>query len=250
MSNRYFPTLKEIVYNTLAVIHNHPAIQNPIVKYPLPNFNNIQEPVKIERYRTYDGLELIEPGLTLSIFPRYGSALSSASSPYGGSLASEFKPYTLGAKSEGSMYESTYYLTINLAYQDVALNNEKTLIYVKDKFNNVASDREKLMSNSNDPFPISKELVLEINPAEEILRDYLEVIRLILESIDYYAPWSIRSSIITGMGFPSTSWSKDNKQIYFHQAYMNWELSTYAPTNYEDHPIEIRNLIINTQRST
>jgi hypothetical protein len=244
MSNRYFPTLKEIVYNTLSVIHNHPAIKNPIVNYPLPNFNNVYEPVPIERYRSYDGLELIEPGLTLSIFPRYGSALSSAASPYGGSLASEFKPYTLGAKSQGSMYEATYYLTINLAYQDVALNNEKTIVYVKDKYNNISIDKEKLIDNSKDIFPNKYEFALEINPAEEILRDYLEVIRLILESIDYYAPWSIRSSVITGMGFPSTSWNKDTKQIYFHQAYMNWELSTYAPTNYDEHPITIRNLDI------
>lgn len=239
MSNRYFPTLKEIVYNTLTVIHNHPAVQNPIVLEPVADFNGKFNPVPIDRYRSYDGLELVEPGLTLSIFPRY----SPSDAPYGGSLASEFKPYTLGPKTQGSMYEATYFLTIGLAYQDVAINNTKRLVYVQDKYSNVASDEDKLKDYSEDKFPKKKFMELEINPGEEIVRDYLEVIRLILEGIDYYAPWNIRSSSITGMGFPSTSWSKDSKQIYFHQAYMNWELSTYAPTTYQE-PGLVRNLTI------
>lgn len=237
--NRYYPSLKEIIYTTLSIIHNHPAIKDPIVKSPVPDVNGNYLPIPIDRYRNYDGLELIEPGLTLSIFPRFSPAEKS----YGDRLATEYKPMTIGAKRQGFMYESTYNLVIHLAYQEVALNETKQLVYAIDKYNNIASDPDLLKDHSKDPFPKLANVPIEVNVAEDILRDYLEVIRIILEQIDYFAPWNLRGTSITGMGFPSTSWSQENKQIYFHQAYMNWEISTYAPATYEQ-PTLIRNIKI------
>lgn len=240
--NRYYPSLKEIIYTTISIIHNHPYIQNPLVKSPVPDLNGNYLPIPIDRYRNYDGLELQEPGLTLSIFPKFSPAEKS----YGDRLATTYTPVTMGGKHKGFMYEATYSLVIHLAYQEVALNETKQLIYVKDKFNNVSSDKEKLIDNSGDLFPKSGVVPIEVNVAEDILRDYLEIIRIIIEQVDYYAPWNLRGTSITGMGFPSTSWSQESKQIYFHQAYMNWEISTYAPSTY-DQPYPIRNLEVTSR---
>ena len=238
--NRYYPTLKEIIYTALTIIHNHPNIKKPIVTYPIPNSDGSFTPVPIDKYRAYDGLELIEPGLTLSIFPKYTSTPESGNN----SSTAKFNPYTLGNKDAGFMYEVTYRLVIDLVYQDIALNNDKQLLYVRDKFNNVSPYQETLRDQTQDPFVEEHGLLnLEVNPAEDILRDYLEVIRLIIESIDYYAPWSIRSSSIISFDFPTSSWSNDSKNIYFHKAFMVWELGTYAPSTLET-PTSIRNLIL------
>lgn len=240
--NRYYPSLKEIIYTALSVIHNHPAIKDPIVKSPVPDINGNYLPIPIDRYRNYDGLELLEPGLTLSIFPKFSPSVN----PYGDRLATEYKPITVGPKSQGFMYESTYSLVIHLAYQEVALNETKQVIYAIDKYNNVSSDPELLKDQTGDPFQKLNNVPIEVNVAEDILRDYLEVIRIIVEQIDYYAPWNLRGTSITGMVFPSTSWSQDSKQIYFHQAYMNWEISTYSPSTYEQ-PTLIRNLEVRSK---
>lgn len=219
MMNRYYPSLKDIIYSTISIIHNNEAIQNPIVKSPIPTSTGVYLPIPIDRYRNYDGMELIEPGLTLSIFPQ-------------ADLASEFKPLTVGAKSNGFMYEATYHLVIHLAYQELAINETKQLVYIKNKDYQISPNADLLNSQNKDLVPKKFIVPIEINVAEDILRDYLEVIRVIVEQIDYFAPWNLRGTNITKMIFPTTSWSAENKQIYFHQAYMHWDISTYAPATY------------------
>lgn len=237
---RYYPSLKDIIYTTLSVINNHPNIKEPIVKNPLPDINGVFQPIPIVKYRNFEGLELPEGGLTLSIFPRHDRGNFS----YGAGQAAVYEPYTLGPKTQGFLAEATYHIVVHLALRDVALGNFKNLVYLKDKFNNVtSSSKEELSSNTGEPEIFIKEesVPVEINAAEDILRDYLEIIRVILESIDYYAPWNLRSTTVSSLSFPTSSWDSDNKQLIFHQAYLNWDIATYAPVGVYD-PTIIKHL--------
>lgn len=232
---RYYPTLKDIVYTALATIRNHPYITDPVVKSPVPDLNGNFPPIPIAKYRNFDGLELPEGGLTLSIFPRY----SPNDAPFGGNTAADLEPATLGNKQQGAMYNVTYYIIINLAYQDVALGNNSQQVFVRNinKEFYTSQDKAKVREAVNDPFLQEGFFEVEVNPAEDILRDYVEVIRSILENIDFYVPWVLRGNSITSLNFPSSSWSTENRQIFFHQAFMTWEISTYAPTTYEPYSL-------------
>lgn len=229
---RYFPTVKDLVYSSIIAINNHRFIQNPIVFSPVPDSNGRINPISINRYRTYDGKELIEPGLTLAVFP--ASSNRSESSAYINQPANSatFKTFELGPKNSKYQYDATYKLVVALYYQEVALNESKEVVYYE-----VKNKPEVIIENKNiarerkaklwDP----KKLSIEINPGEDILRDYLDVLRLIIEeiSIDGLLPWRVRGSQVTEYDFPTTSWSANNENIYFHYAYLYWELSMYAP---------------------
>lgn len=239
---RYYPSLKDIIFTALATIRNHPNIVDPIVKSPVADqFGNFPT-IPIVKYRNFDGIELPEGGLTLSIFPRY----SPGDHPYGGDAAT-FNPVTLGNKGLGAMYEVTYHLVVSLAYQDVALGNITQLSYVRSNNKDYYSsaDKKKVQESTGD-FPIIEEsFEIEINTAEDILRDYIEVIRFILESIERYVPWALRGNSVTSIGFPSSSWERDNPQIFFHKAYLQWDITTYSPTQFPVDPALVREIIIN-----
>ena len=47
------------------------------------------------------------------------------------------------------------------------------------------------------------------------------------------------------MGFPSSSWETDNPQIFFHKAYLQWDITTYAPTTYPISNALVKDIIIN-----
>lgn len=232
MNRRYFPTTKDLIYSAIAGIHNHRFIKNPIVYSPLPDIRGKINSIPISRYRTYDGKELIEPGLTLAIYP--ASSNRSESSAYSNPEYSSavFKPYELGPKNDKYQYEATYNLIVALYYQETAINEVKSVVYypIKNKSDVIVEDRNKAKERSAQTWKKSS-VNIEINVGEDILRDYIDVIRLILEeiSIDGLMPWRVRGSQVTSYDFPTTSWSASNENIYFHYAYLRWELSMFAP---------------------
>lgn len=229
---RYFPTVKDLVYSAIAAINNHRFIQNPIVYSPLPDNRGKYNPIPITRYRTYDGKELIEPGLTLAVFPASSNRGESSSYTNIPPNSAVFNTYEMGPKNATYQYEGIYKLVVALYYQEVALNESKEIVYyeVKDKPEVIIENKE-LARERKAKLWNPKKLNIEINPGEDILRDYLDVLRLVIEeiSIDGLMPWRVRGSQVTHYDFPTSSWSAKNENIYFHFAYLYWELSMYAP---------------------
>jgi len=183
--------------------------------------------ISITSYKTYDGKELIEPGLTLAVYPTTN----------GNNYSATFTPYQMGQKNSSFLYEAVYNLTVALYYQDVAIGEQIKVNHLYSGENSIAiknkdefKSREYLEAVTRPQDLINfRTLAIEINPAEDILRDYLEVIRYVLEDIPRLLPWSIRSQQVLGYKLPTTSWSKSNENIYFHKAELEWELSSFAP---------------------
>ena len=150
--------------------------------------------------------------------------------------SAKLKPYTLGAKSDGFLYETTYYIAVALYYQDIALNNSIPVTFHKQEDRVILDDLDidveprDLIWNSGQGVPSTNTLQLEINPAEDILRDYLDVLRVVLDDIPRLFPFSLRYSQVDSFDFPTTSWVQDNKNIYFHMAYLIWEVGGYLPS--------------------
>lgn len=231
MTIRYLPTVRNLIYSLLTQIHNHPLIKNPPIYFP-SSPNTKSEQAKITQYRTYDGKELIEPGLCLSVFPNYSSDIEPVSVKY--------KPETMGPKSPGFLYEVTYDIVIAIMYQAVSLNEEEVFRYVSSKENNnklivinentTLIDKKKITDNLLEEQLINDQtFTIQVNPGEEILRDYLDLIRLVLDDIPSLLPWNTRFSYTKGYNFPTTSWESKSENIYFHRAYLNYEISLFSP---------------------
>lgn len=235
-NKRQTPTVKELVYSIISVIHRHPLIQNPIVTHPIPNADGKLEPVHVQRYRSYDGLELIEPGLTIAVFPHFRSHTASSAYNKTESQASVvFDDYEMGFKNSRYQYSAEYTFIIALYYQEVAINEIKDQVYYTDRLNRVTTVGKEPLQQRGSVLIKPSEFQVEINPAEDILRDYLDVLRLVLEESTAKGmfPWRTRGSQVRSFDFPTTSWSKESADIYFHKAFLTWELSMYVPCTSE-----------------
>lgn len=267
---RYFPSIRQIINSTIVGIAIHPAIKNPIIYYPVPELDGSKRPVRIERYRDYDGVELEEPGLTCSVFPFYSSrTLKTNPSPRLNDKSVSYEQYTLGPKTRaGSAVEATYRLIVQLNYQDVAINERINVPYHKlntiltnpiphgmqyitdenvidniNKFEGIDLDKA-LDTREPHSFIEHGEITVEINPGENILREYIDLIRIILDEMPTMVGWSIRSSEVKSIDFPTTSWLRTNTDVYFHSAWLLWELCIFAPTSWRDlnipSPLELK----------
>jgi len=260
MTSRVFPTMRQIVHYTLAAINCHPRIKNPGIYYPVQTGLEPQE-VFIESYRAYDGIELQSTGLSCDVFPYY-SQRTFSSGPRGrsGGNSAKFMPINIGAKSSsGNFYEGVYQLIVQLQYPAVAINEQ-----VEVSMNQVVSAHgieltsphgynvsliekqdEQPYDNSlvipgvreeNEPglYIQNNKFTVEINPAEDLLRDYVDLMRLVLDDIPLMLPFSVRSTQVKEYDFPTTSWNRTSSDIYFHYAWLLWEISLYAPSNWRD----------------
>jgi hypothetical protein len=218
------PTARDIIHTSLAAIQSHPLIQNPPVYYPLTIRNKKQEQIKIKTYRQYDGLELIQPGLTLSMFPSYTE----------GSYSVGLKPDAIGSKQG----QASYKFRFALHYRDVALGQQTKVRYYKalnylptfiSHGEQVALDVYKEDVQEISQRPVGKDqFILEVNPGEDILRDYLALLKIILDDIPRVLPWVFRTYVL-GYTFPTSSWIKKDEDLIFHYAYLDWELVGLSP---------------------
>jgi hypothetical protein len=251
---RIFPTVRQVVLATLVGLSSHPRVQNPGIYYV-----NTKLEQKIARWRSYGGYELEEDKLTCSVYPAYTSRATKGTAPSISRRKSiEYAPYTLGQHSDAtSMEEATYTIIVELAFRDATLG-ESTMVpydYLIDLGNegplltqhglNVmthegthldlsTTDLEDFQPSLEGVQRLQSQLQVQVLPAEELLREYMELIRLALNDMGTMRPFSIRSSRVVSIDFPTSSWTQHATDVLFHSAFLIWELSLYPPTSWKD----------------
>ena len=232
MNTRYIPTIRNIINSIVIAINEHPLIKNPPVYYPIPDDRGEFEQIKVARYRTFDGMELTEPGLTVSVFPNFTSDL--IPSGYSGQRTKPitFKPEFLGNKGLGFSYETNFKIIVAAHYQDTALGQSKLVNYAVGKDYEVIGhdvfsklEARRLAGSGS----VTNSLEVEINPGEEIIREYMFLLKYVLDDNHKILPWSISSSQVEAIDFPTTSWKDKSENIYFHYGYLVWTVSLYLP---------------------
>lgn len=250
MALNVLPSFRQLIWSVIAGLSSHPKIISPNIFFPVLEGQEGSDPqeIFIERWRTYEGIEVQSPDLTCSVFPFSSSRKSSNNST---ATSAVFEPYELGKGQR----KATYNLVVQLYYTGVAINNRVVIPYfsVRDQnsyytphgTNFFVPDDINLKSRSalldfhqqvNDNRQdlvdvINKDVLVEINPAEEILREYVDLLRGVLDEIPFILPWKIRSTEVTGYDFPTTSWSDDDPNIFYHTAYLNWSITLYVPSS-------------------
>lgn len=254
---RYHPTMKQLVWGTIAFLQSHPRIRNPNIFYPILNpLTNEPEEIKPQVWKTYGGIELIEPGLTLAVYPQFSSLdtrRGAVSVSEMGNKSCSFKPMTLGSRDDLSYQDcATYRLVVQAFYQDPVTPGETVRIPI-DRI--VDSDRAPWPMHgfnvrvrepdqphfSQDPNWVApdtspQDLVLEpdevffdISPGEEILREWMDLLRLALCDLPTMLPFAIRSTEVEAIDYTTSSLFRQPTDVFFHSASLIWRLNLHPP---------------------
>jgi hypothetical protein len=236
---RFIPTFEQLIRATLVGLASHPLLKDPKI------YDTNNNPITISKWRSYGGYELETPGLVCSVYPDYTGRKTRGSSPPGPRRASiQYKPYTLGSHTFGSHDEATANLVIELQYLDGTFGEFQTVTYnlaqyidgspiLDESQGNLASEAQLSRWNYSKPSAVQllqQSIQIEILPAEVILRQYIELIRLALASLYTLQPYAIKSTQVVSADFPTSSWTRDNTDLVLHSAYIIWEVCFY-PSN-------------------
>ncbi|EKQ70396.1 hypothetical protein OsccyDRAFT_0683 [Leptolyngbyaceae cyanobacterium JSC-12] len=251
---RIFPTPRQLVLGTIVALASHPRIQNPGIYYI---GSNTEE--KIVSWRSYGGYELEEEGLVCSVYPAYSSRTTAGSAPPLGKQKSiQIEPYNLGSRMDASSLEQgTYNLIVELSYRDANLGEIVKLGYdfiqstdgipplntphgtnvMPHEGTSLNLASEDLTAFQAEPQGLQRQfqtVEIKVSPAEELLREYTELLRLVLNDIPHIRPYTIRSSRVVTIDFPTSAWTRESEDLLFHTAYIHWELTLYPPGSWKD----------------
>ena len=252
MNQRLQATDRQVVIALLNAIATHPAIINSEIYEPaIKGSRTAPKKINIKAYRTFGGIELIEPGLTLAVYhlpSRYANIKGViTTTPQDKSLV--FKSYTLGNTHEqGYLDSGVFRLVVQLYYLEPSFNapleitstsfNDLDLYYTIPHGNLIQLDTlelEKPIKAPSEPINIEGKIATEnkitvtILPAEEILRDWLTLLRHVVRDLNCLKPFNVRQPTIVAVDYPSGNWIRNSENLVFHTAYLIVEYEIYEP---------------------
>lgn len=250
--------MRQVIHATIVGLASHPMVQNsglflPIVPGEPP------QPVKVQRWRAYAGYELSETGLVCSVYPVYTSRITKGSAiSTNKTKAVEVRPYTMGSRGDATAHhEATYTIIVEAMLTDVGLGTEATVQYDLLQSASATTDAPPFtphgLNYRTRSYPIDlaetdldqhqptlegiqripQSISFDVDPSEELLREFMDVLRLALDDMPNLTPFTIRSSQVKSIDYPTTAWSSSSN-ILFHSAYLIWELSLYPPASWKD----------------
>lgn len=268
--DRIIPSLGQLLKAVCASIYTHPLIKDPPIYHSITNGEPPQQ-IKINRYRTYGGMELINIGeLTCAVYPAYVPRNSKTGHPtvereMQKSIA--YTPYELGniSSRSTSLDKVKISLVVELHYHEVAIGSNPVTVdflesnpLIADVFNqadpadygcfylnkntynhkefgeSIAATGALAQQFSNRPNRVitPNSFLIDINPAEDMLRDYMELLRIVLNQTNLN-PFGVKHSYVKNIDFPTSNWLENRENVYFHMAYLILEIEMYLPcTNY------------------
>lgn len=244
---RVEPDLADIIHHLIAALASHPRIIKPEIYYPQIDGDPLStREVLIEEYREFSGLVLDQPGLTCSIYPYHTSRNPETDSPSSSMKKSvNYMPYNLGRAGRDSQDVAMFRIMIELSLQDNALAGDsfavlKTIpnagsIISKSYGQQVALQRDgddlladDMVRGFNPGQPIvTKRIRFRANPAEQILRRYVTLLRQVVRELPYLLPFSTRTLTVDDVDFCTNSWNQAGN-IYFHVATLGCTLQMYV----------------------
>lgn len=247
MTIRFQATLDEIITATLVGIASHPLIRNPNIYYPNVDPTVDPQPVYIREFRDFGGLNLDGPddGLSCSVYPFYSNRNQRNQSPRRLSshpTTARFEPQVLGARDYSGSYDRvTYLLVVELAYKDAGLGLPVEVEYkladspylriANHAYAYTLGDPQNIDPSRVDPMTTTwtvQSLTIRTNPAERVLRQYIDLMRHVLADLPTLQPFNIRHTQVMGYDFNTTNWLQHSTDVYFHAAYLLWEVQTYV----------------------
>lgn len=245
-----YPDMCWLRRSILMALLNHPYVENAEVYYPSDSAT--KKKVLIETGRLFGGIELIQPGLTLSVHPYHSSfdtkkgtptsVLSSTTTKY--SVDSKDNGVNIGsAESSDITYKACIRLVVQLYYRDGNYNSDLNLkgevINQRSLTNNtqfgyafqysdLLPEGAKNLSDRSNKQIESILCKVQILPAEEILTQWLDILKYAVRDLKVLLPYTeVRNIVVTHSDYPTTTWTASNPNLIFHTAYHIIELEVY-----------------------
>lgn len=236
------PSLSYLNKALYKYIANHPLIINPPVFHPLT-----QERVHIEKYKLFNGIEL-ESGLICSIYPHYQDP-PGAPDPSSHNVSALYTPHNLGPDGND---HAVYHFVVKFHYSNMILGNrveDRDLIDVP--LEAVTHPNQILLTST-----ARKDVELYINPGSDIIGNYLEILRLVIEDPLHraaYQPMTEVDSIeLLLINLRSVPWEK-KREIYFHEGEALIRIDSFISRGWRNrflHKIEDFNLNVMPETQT
>jgi hypothetical protein len=260
-SGLYPATERQAVRALLSAILNHRDVRNPKIYYPVLQGNNPPEIVPITAALLTAGVELVNPGLTLAVYPAFSPFKAKTGAPDHRiqNKSISYQPRYLGqAKGPGYGEVATLRLTVQLYYRDASYRSPVTLKSKMVPESNVIYDPAKVPQFGRNiefddsptleiPNPQTPENLPQLPtvqgpstvpiftfPGEEVLRDWMPLLRGVVRDIQILRPFNIRNPTILYVDYPTTNWRKDSEDLVFHTAYFVVEYDYTEPARPED----------------
>lgn len=213
-----FLNLNTLIERALQLISFHPLMTNPLVR------NAAGQPVRVNRYRNFGGLDINSNGLTLSIYPyEYrGTSNETVESTNAGVV---YRPYDIGGGGSGDS-PGRDSMTINLVVELSTTAAEHIT-------------ETKAVGNNQVEFVRSTR--------EQLLRDYIMGVRDVLLTYPVSTVGGlVQNSTVKLLGFRTGEWVNDKgaggQRFVLHKVALIWQLSgmalrnaiAFAPSGYVD----------------
>lgn len=203
------PNLNSLTKCLALYLAKHPLMSMNLIKHPLT-----KEPVNIESFRLYDGLE-VKSGLNCAVYAHPGGS---------GSPSASFQPYDLGSRGTD---KGEFFIIIKYFYNEVAINNET--------INNIPTTTTLSTGGNLLTSNIERNVIIEINPGIEIIQEYLCLTKYILDDVDYKKdfPMGVSSFQMLYQNVKTTRW-EDNTSIYFQEGHAMTQFTGYVSRGWRD----------------
>ena len=204
------PSLKTLTECTFKYIANHPLVINPPIYHPIT-----EEQVLINNYRLWDGI-VVTSGLVCSIYADFPRE------------AAIFEPYDLGSSG---VDKATFFIRVKYSYNQVVLGNiqdDENLIEVP-AWSEYGLGEMLLTSN------LKNSVTLEINPGIEIIQDYLQLTKYIIDDASHQKdfPIPITSMQMISQSVKTRRW-EENDTIFFQEGNALIRFEAYISRGWRD----------------
>lgn len=256
-ANRVIPTMRQLITGTIVGIASHPRIIKPGIFFPYSIGGQPQQEVKIERFRSFGGIELETPGLTCSVYPLHTARDSIDSTPImspSADYAQMYRNATLGRNTDATAIdEVTTYLVVELAYQDSEFDRPIDYLYTQAEslelqlanhsYQQMLTDERLGVTEDFFDIPpfdkqttslVNRTVTISTNIGEAILSEYMDLMRLVLNDLPTLRPFSVRATQVKAIDYSTSNWLNRGQNINFHQAYLIWEVSMFVSKSWRD----------------
>lgn len=248
MTQEFHPDIYWMRRALLMALLTHPYVKAANITYP-PLDGTQPEKVTIQRGRLFGGPELIEPGLTLAVYP-YHSSYDPMEGIPPDTLHSEktmlFPVFnekrehftTLGAhrgpREHGQhaivkfmvqlYYRDTVYdapASIQADYIDQEDIIEENYFGYHFQYSTDTPKESTELQDTTRKFVKQNKVEVQILPGEEILTQWLDVIKFAARDIKVLRPYTtIRNAHVLCADFPTATWTSKSANLIFHSAYL------------------------------
>jgi hypothetical protein len=251
MNKFIFPTDRQLVRALANAIATHRDVVNSQIYFPfIEGDRNIARKIPMAAVRTFAGTEYIEDGLTMAVYlPNSDMGVGKAITYTDSHLGRPSDNYDYLNQSEVRVIVHLYYREPSYNAPAIIQSRRSSYLHEITKIIPYGRYLQYEESEPNELLPVTpleerhppehfvedQTLEISILPGEEVLRDWMSLLRGVIRDLPELRPFAVRDPTILSVNYETPDWEKNNKMnLVFHSAYMVITYKMYEPRRPSD----------------